>query len=54
MDYTLCSGKNCHLSMECFRFTAKSNSMYQSYFTEPPYSKEKENCEYFWKEKRDV
>lgn len=50
-DISKCSGKNCPLSTKCYRFTVKSNDLWQSYFTEPPYDKEKEKCEYFWEEK---
>ena len=48
MDGTKCEGKGCPLKETCYRFTAKDNEYGQSYFTETPYNKEKENCEYLW------
>lgn len=47
-DITKCNGKNCPLSKNCYRFAAQVNEYRQSYFTEPPYNKEKEECEYYW------
>ena len=47
-DITKCEGKDCPLKETCYRFTAKDNEYGQSYFTETPYNKEKENCEYLW------
>ncbi len=47
-DITMCEGKDCPLKETCYRFTAIVNEFRQSYFTETPYNKEKENCEYLW------
>lgn len=51
MDYTLCDGWDCPLKEKCFRFKAKSKSLYQSYFTEMPYDKIKKECSEFWADK---
>ena len=49
MDGTKCEGKDCPLKENCYRFTAPSNNMWQSYFVEYPYNKETKECEYLWK-----
>lgn len=47
-DITKCEGKDCPIKENCFRFTVKSNSMWQSYFMEVPYNKETKNCEFYY------
>ena len=47
-DITKCEGKGCPLKETCYRFTAVDSKFMQSYFTETPYNKEKENCKYLW------
>jgi hypothetical protein len=44
-DITLCSGLNCPLKDTCYRYTAKADEYWQSYFEVPPYDDE---CEYYW------
>ena len=46
-DITMCSGQDCPLKSKCHRFTAEPLYM-QSYFVDPPYNKEKDNCDMFW------
>lgn len=48
-DITMCSGKNCPLRGRCYRYAAKPSEYRQSYFVEPPFDKEKQECEYFYK-----
>lgn len=48
-DITMCEGKDCPLKENCYRFKANVNEIYQSYFVEIPYNKEKQECEEFWK-----
>jgi hypothetical protein len=36
MDITMCEGKNCDLSITCYRYTATPSQYRQSYFTESP------------------
>ena len=48
-DITKCEGKDCPLKGNCYRFTALSSDMWQSYFVETPYNKETKECEYLWK-----
>lgn len=50
-DITMCSGKNCPLKEECYRYTAKPNEHRQSYFMNPPFDKEKQECQHLWKKK---
>lgn len=49
-DITMCNGKNCDLSLTCYRYTAKPSS-YQSYFTEAPI--ENGECEYYWQDAKE-
>jgi hypothetical protein len=46
MDISKCSGKDCPLKENCYRFTVKSDDLHQSYFTEPPIKDGK--CEMYW------
>jgi hypothetical protein len=45
-DITLCVGTNCPQKETCYRFTAKPNEYWQSYFSVPPIKDGK--CEYYW------
>jgi hypothetical protein len=47
-DITKCKGTDCPLKENCYRFTAKSNDVYQSYFVDPPIKDGK--CDMFWGE----
>lgn len=51
-DITMCSGRRkefiCPLREKCYRFTAKADRYWQSYFTEIPYNRKKNECKYFW------
>ena len=44
----MCKGTNCPLKENCYRFTAKSNDVYQSYFVDTPIKDGK--CDMFWGE----
>jgi len=46
-DITMCSGKDCPLKENCYRYKAKQSD-YQSYFFNPPYDKEYESCSHYW------
>jgi hypothetical protein len=48
-DITKCNPKNCPLKETCYRFTAPVDDMWQSYFVEVPYDKEKKECKYYYK-----
>jgi hypothetical protein len=45
-DITLCVGTDCPYKETCYRYTAKANEYYQSYFTEPPIKDGK--CDMYW------
>ena len=45
-DISMCSGKECPMKQNCYRFTAKASD-YQSFFMNPPI-KEDGTCDYFW------
>jgi hypothetical protein len=45
-DITLCLGTDCPYKETCYRYTAKANEYYQSYFTEPPIKDGK--CDMYW------
>lgn len=47
-DYTMCTGDDCPLKRDCFRFIAKPDE-YQSMFSIVPYNKEKKECNYYTK-----
>jgi hypothetical protein len=51
MDISKCSGKDCPIKENCYRFTAKSDDVYQSYFVEPPIKDGK--CEMYWGEQSE-
>lgn len=42
----MCKGTDCPLKENCYRFTAKSNDVYQSYFVDTPIKDGK--CDMFW------
>lgn len=50
-DISLCKGTGCPLKEDCYRFKAKPDEYYQSYFAEPPFnhveSDEQPSCDYF-------
>jgi len=50
-DIAKCSGEKgkwtCPKRKKCYRYTAKPDKYWQSYFMTPPYKKKK--CEYFYK-----
>ena len=45
-DITMCVGTDCPQKETCYRFTAKPNEYWQSYFSVPPIKDGK--CEYYW------
>ena len=47
-DITMCTGKDCPIKKNCYRFTSKSNELHQSYFVDPPIKDGK--CEMYWGE----
>jgi len=49
-DITMCSGEDCPKKESCYRFTATPTPLGQSYFLEPPYNKEKNECELYWRD----
>jgi hypothetical protein len=51
-DISLCEGGDCPFKETCYRFTAKPNELYQSYFTEPPYNEKEKKCDYYWEDKK--
>lgn len=45
-DITMCNGNGCPKKDSCYRFTAKPNELWQSYFMDIPY---KDNdCDSYW------
>jgi hypothetical protein len=47
-DITMCEGKECRLKETCYRYLASVNPYRQTFFTEVPYDKEINKCEYYW------
>ncbi len=51
-DITKCSGENCPMKESCYRFTAESEGIGQTYFIEPPIKDGK--CEHYWERVRQL
>jgi hypothetical protein len=51
-DITMCLGTDCPYKETCYRYTAKPNEYYQSYFTEPPIKDGK--CDMYWGENAEA
>lgn len=51
-DITMCQNHDCPLKMQCYRYTAKPNQLWQSYFMNPEQLLKIEKgiakCDYFW------
>jgi hypothetical protein len=45
-DICMCLGTNCPYKESCYRFTAKPDEYWQSYFMEPPIKDGK--CDMYW------
>lgn len=48
-DISMCKGTGCPFKNNCYRFKAKPDKLFQSYFVTPPYDKKTKKCEYRWK-----
>lgn len=46
-DITMCTGEKCEARVTCYRFLAKPNEHWQSYFIKPPDTNG--GCEYYIK-----
>ena len=46
-DISMCSGNNCKLKENCYRYLATPNPYWQSYFSNPSLEEDK-SCKYFW------
>jgi len=46
MDITACTGDNCPLKDQCYRYTCKKDKI-QYYFDIPPYETDQKECKYF-------
>jgi len=46
-DISMCSGEGCELRRTCYRYNAKPNPFWQSYFKDPPVNPEG-GCAYYW------
>lgn len=55
-DITMCKGTNCPIKEQCKRYLSTPNDMWQSYFTEPPFTETPDSisCEYFWRIKTPI
>jgi len=47
-DITMCSGADCPLKDNCYRYTANKNEHRQSFFMNVPYNKEDCKCDHYW------
>ena len=46
-DITMCSGDNCPIRQNCYRFKAEPSKYGQSYFVKPPF--DGKDCNYLWR-----
>jgi hypothetical protein len=53
-DISKCSGKDCPLKESCYRYTCKSNKLWQSHFSYVPYDKDKKECNMYWEVNLEV
>ena len=55
-DITMCSGQDCPVKEECYRFTALKCAYRQSYFAETPGKTEdgKFTCEMYWDDNKEL
>jgi len=53
-DITKCTGFECPLRKNCYRFTAKETPHWQSYFLNVPYNFRRKKCPEFWMNKSVV
>lgn len=56
-DITMCLGYTCRVKEKCYRFKAVPNPYRQSYFTLPPVTENRKECEHYipmHKEKKNV
>jgi hypothetical protein len=47
IDITFCVGKDCPLKKTCSRHMYLKDSFMEAYFSEAPYKREEERCEYY-------
>lgn len=47
-DISMCSGDDCPIKDNCYRYIAKPSEYLQAYFSEVPYNNQTNSCEYFW------
>ena len=46
-DISMCTGGNCPLAFNCYRFKAKPNPYRQTYMSEVPWDEEEKECDYY-------
>lgn len=51
-DISKCTGEDCPMKDNCYRFTANASEFMQSYFMNAPI-KEDKTCDYYWPNKDD-
>lgn len=45
-DISMCSGGDCSFKENCYRYKAKADKYWQSYFLNPPFNNN--DCQYYW------
>jgi hypothetical protein len=48
-DITKCNDSECDKKDSCYRWTAPSEELHQSYFMDSPRNMESDECDLFWK-----
>ncbi len=46
-DIAMCSGKGCPHKKKCYRYRARPDGRWQTYFSHPPCAGKRQKCEYF-------
>lgn len=47
-DITMCKGDGCPMRETCYRYKAKANDCWQSWFANVPYDEESGKCDHYW------
>jgi len=47
-DISMCSGKDCKIRNQCYRYRAVPSEYRQAYFVESPYDPKTNKCRFFW------
>lgn len=52
-DITMCTGTDCPIKDNCYRYWAEPSEFRQAYFFNPPYDETNKKCNEKWERKRE-